>query len=56
MRLTPPKKIVFYISVLAIAVGVLEQLFGFFDNADLAFWLAAGGGILLALGNSMKGV
>ena len=55
MRLTPPKKIVFYISVLAMLVGAVLYLF-IDDMADAGYWITFAGGALLAAGNSMKGV
>ncbi len=50
-RLTPPTNATFAISVIAIAAGVVAWT-GTIDlgSADLAFWLTAGGGILLTLG------
>ncbi len=58
MRLTPPTKATFGLSLLAIAIGIVLHL-GVVDLADLAdvtnaedyaFWLTAGGGILMAIG------
>ncbi len=55
MRLTPPKKIVFYISALAMLVGLVFYLF-FDDMKDLGYWLTFAGGALLTAGVSMKGI
>ena len=55
MRLTPPKRVVFYLSVLFAAAGLL----GFFVDVPFltsnAFFLLAVGYILLFLGNTVKG-
>ena len=55
MRLTPPKKIVFYIS----AALVLLAILGFFITipfvSQFAFWFAVVGYLLLAAGNALKG-
>jgi hypothetical protein len=53
MRLTPPKKIVFWISVAFVVVGILGFFIGFL--ADFKFWLVLVGYILLFLGNAVKG-
>jgi uncharacterized membrane protein HdeD (DUF308 family) len=53
MMLSPPKQIVFYISVLLAVVGVIA----FFVPAIEAysFWVLLVGYVLLALGNAVKG-
>ena len=53
MMLSPPNKIVFYISVLLAVVGLIA----FFVPAVEAysFWVLLVGYVLLALGNVMKG-
>lgn len=55
MRLTPPKKIVFYISALAMLVGLVLYLF-MDDMADLGYYVTLAGGVLLAASVSMKGL
>lgn len=58
MRLTPPRQITFAISVIAIVVAILQHL-GIIQIDPLAeytFWLAAGGGVLLALGALLRGL
>lgn len=55
MRLTPPKKIVFYISVAAMLLGLVFYLF-FDDLKDLGYYVTLAGGALLTAGVSMKGV
>ncbi len=55
MRLTPPTKNVFYVSVLLAVLGILGFL-GVVDAlSGYAFWLAFVGYVLLALGNTLKG-
>jgi hypothetical protein len=53
MTLSPPKKVVFYISVLLAVVGLI----GFFMPAiePYSFWILLVGYVLLALGNVLKG-
>jgi hypothetical protein len=55
MRLTPPKKIVFYISVAAMLLGLVFYLF-FDDMKDLGYWVTFAGGALLTVSVSMKGI
>ncbi len=55
MRLSAPKKNVFYISVLLALLGVLGQYLGIAALADFAFELVLVGFILLAAGNYFKG-
>lgn len=55
MRLTPPKKIVFWISVLLAAVGILGLIFDLPVITDYKFWFVVAGYVLLALGNAVKG-
>ena len=53
MRLNAPKKIVFWISVILVVVGIL----GFFVDAvaDYQVWAFLAGYLLLAAGNVLKG-
>jgi len=55
MRLTPPTKNVFWISVVVAAVGLIASfgVVGFL--APFAFWLVLIAYILLALGVALKG-
>jgi hypothetical protein len=55
MRLNPPKKIVFYISIALAVVGLIASLFTIPFLSDFAFWLVLVAYILLALGNVLKG-
>ena len=53
MKLTPPTKNVFWISVVLAALGLV---FYFVPAvAGYAFWVVLVGYVLLALGNAMKG-
>ena len=56
MKLTPPKKITFWVSV---ALGVLG-LIGYFVTipvlTTLAFWLVLAGLVLLVLANALTGL
>jgi hypothetical protein len=55
MRLNPPKKIVFYISVVLAVVGLIASLVTIPFLSGFAFWLVLVAYILLALGNVLKG-
>jgi uncharacterized membrane protein YadS len=54
MRLTPPTKNVFYISVLAMIVGLVLYLF-MDDMKDLGYYITLAGGALLTAGVALKG-
>jgi hypothetical protein len=64
MRLTPPKKSVFWISIVLVIVGVLLWLamwvFSLVQPSNLlnylSYWLPVVGFLLLALGNAVKGI
>ena len=55
MKLTPPKKIVFWIAVVVAVIALLQVLgvLGFIPFA--AAWTALIAFVLLALGNTLKG-
>ena len=57
MKLRAPTQLAFLIAVIAIALGLLAKLAGW-PTADLsiAFWLAAGGGLLLVVAGLFKGI
>ncbi len=55
MRLTPPTKNVFYVSVILAVLGVLGEYDIISALSGFAFLLLLVGFILLALGNAMKG-
>ncbi|NPV56881.1 MAG: hypothetical protein HPY76_09480 [Anaerolineae bacterium] len=53
MRLTPPKAIVFWISVILGVVGIILNFVA--PQAGYALWVVAVGWLLLVLGNAVKG-
>jgi len=55
MRLTPPKKITFWISVILAALGVLASMGAIPGLSGFAFWLVVIGFVLLVLGLLIKG-
>jgi hypothetical protein len=55
MRLTPPTKNVFWISVVIAVVGLVAKLGVIGFLAPYAFWLVVVAFVLLVLGNTMKG-
>jgi hypothetical protein len=57
MKLTPPKRITFWISVVFAAVGLLVQMgtLTFIGKGD-AFWCVFVGFVLLVLGLLVKGL
>lgn len=55
MRLTPPKQIVFWISVVLVVLGVLATFVTIPFFSSFAFWVVVIGYVLLALGNAVKG-
>jgi hypothetical protein len=54
MRLTPPKKIVWWISLILGAVGLIAMFVP--GIGAYAFWFVLAGLILLLLGNAIKGL
>lgn len=56
MRLNAPKKMVWMISVILGAVGVIGQVAGIGVLMPYTFWLVTVALVLLALGNVMKGM
>ena len=56
VRLNAPTKIVFYIGVAMMAIGIIAFYGDFLDaGKHIAFWCSTGGGILLAAGATLKG-
>jgi hypothetical protein len=55
MRLTPPKKWVFWTSVVLVVVGVLASLITIPFLSGFAFWLVVIGYLFLFAGNAVKG-
>lgn len=56
MKLNAPKKVVWMISVILGAVGVIGQVAGVSALAPYTFWLVTIALVLLVLGNVVKGM
>ena len=55
MRLNPPTKNVFYISVVIAVIGVIANFVSIPVLSGIAFYLVVLAFVLLVLGNTMKG-
>ena len=55
MQITPPTKIVFWISVVLAVLGILATFITIPFVSGFAFWFVVGGYVLLFLGNTLKG-
>ena len=55
MKLTPPTKNVFWISVVVTVVGLIAKFGLIAFLTPFAFWLVLVAFVLLALGNALKG-
>jgi hypothetical protein len=55
MRLTPPKKIVFWISVILAVLGLIAYFVSIPFLSEYKFWVVFIGYVLLFLGNAVKG-
>jgi hypothetical protein len=55
MRLTPPKKWVFWASVILVVLGLVGKFVNIPFLTDYAFWIVVVGYVLLAAGNYLKG-
>jgi hypothetical protein len=55
MQLTPPKKIVFYISLLLAVLALIGQFVDLPIVTEYDFWTAMVAYVLLAAGNAVKG-
>jgi len=55
MRLAPPKKWAFWVSVIPGLAGLIGKLVAIPFASTYAFWLVLIGLALLALGNALKG-
>ena len=55
MKLTPPTKNVFWISVVVAVVGLIAKFGLFAFLTPFAFWLVLVAFVLLVLGNAMTG-
>ena len=56
MKLTPPTKNVFYVSVVLAVVGILGRFVSIPFVSAYAFWFVVVAYVVLLLGNTMKGV
>jgi hypothetical protein len=56
MNLTPPTRNVFWLSVVAVGLGVLGVFVEIPFVSDNPYWFMVGGYGLLVLGNMMKGL
>ena len=56
MKLNPPKKIVFLISMILGAIGIIAHFISIPVLSTIAFWLVVVGLALLVLGNTVKGL
>jgi hypothetical protein len=56
MKLTPPKNITFWISVIFVVAGLLGYLKVLAFLTPFAFWLVVIGYVILFLGNLVKGL
>ncbi len=55
MRLTPPKKWVFWTSVVLVVLGLVGKFVNIPFLTDYAFWIVVVGYVLLAAGNILTG-
>jgi hypothetical protein len=55
MKLTPPKKIVFWVATVLAALGLLASFVAIPFVSANAFWFVVVGFVLLWLGNTVKG-
>ena len=55
MRLSPPKKVTFWIAVIIAVLGLLATLVPGLGLSAVAFWLVVVAFILLAAGNLVQG-
>ena len=57
MRLNAPTKIVFYVAVALMVLGIALFYIDIFDaHRHIGFWLSTFGGLALVAGSTMKGV
>jgi uncharacterized SAM-binding protein YcdF (DUF218 family) len=56
MRLTPPKQIVWWISVILIAIAIIGQFVTIPLVGGYMFWFAAASAILMILATALKGL
>jgi hypothetical protein len=56
MRLSPPKQITFWISVILAVLGFLGQRASLPVISEFSFWLVLAGFVVLAAGNLLSGL
>jgi len=56
LKVSAPKKIVFIISVVAFLAGLIGTFISIPFVSGISFWLIVGSFVLLALGNTVKGL
>lgn len=56
MKLSPPTRIVFYLSVVLFLIGLVANFVTISFLTPLSFWFVVVGYVLLALGNMMTGL
>ena len=57
MKLSPPKQLTFWVSVIIGVLGILGQLIPSLPVvSDYSFWLVTIGFVLLVLGNALTGL
>jgi hypothetical protein len=56
MRLSPPKKSTWWISLALIALGVIASLVSIPFVSGIAIWVAAAGGVLMLIATTTKGI
>lgn len=55
MRLNQPKKVVWWIALIVVIVGVVGKFVNIPVVTDIHFWLVLAGYVLLLLGTTLKG-
>lgn len=55
MKISPPTKPVFWISVILVVLGIVGTFITIPFFSGIAFWLVVSGYVLLFLGNTLKG-
>jgi hypothetical protein len=56
MKLSPPKKVTFWVAVVVAVVGVIASFVHIPVLSGIAFWLVVIGFVILALGNLIEGL
>ncbi len=56
MKLTPPKKITWWISLVLIALGLLASFVSIPVVSGIDIWVVAAGGVLMLIATAAKGI